>query len=77
MLGAVTLGLAYFFFAKGSQYISALTGSLITCVEPILSPLWVGLVVREIPSTLGFCGMALVILGVAGYNAMLIKKSQN
>jgi len=77
MLGAVTLGLAYFFFAKGSQYISALTGSLITCVEPILSPLWVGLVVHEIPSALGLCGMALVILGVAGYNAMLIKKSQN
>lgn len=76
VLGAVTLGLAYFFFAKGSKYISALTGSLITCIEPILSPLWVGLVVGEVPSVLGLCGMALVILGVVGYNAMLIKKAQ-
>ncbi|MBQ3055381.1 MAG: EamA family transporter [Oscillospiraceae bacterium] len=77
VLGAVTLGLAYFFFAKGSQHISALAGSLITCIEPILSPLWVGLVVGEIPSAWGFGGMALVILGVVGYNVMLIRKSQN
>jgi len=77
ILGAVTLGLAYFFFAKGSKHISALAGSLITCIEPILSPLWVGLVVGEIPSVWGFGGMALVILGVVGYNTMLIRKSQN
>ncbi len=76
LLGGVTLGLAYFFFAKGSQCISALAGSLITCIEPILSPLWVGLVIGEIPSTLGLVGMAIVITGVVGYNALLMKKAQ-
>lgn len=74
VLGVVTLGIAYFFFAKGSALISPLAGSLITCVEPIFSPLWVGLAIGEIPSPLAFVGMAIVIIGVVGYNFLLMKK---
>ncbi len=76
VLGVVTLGLAYFFFAKGSNLISPLAASLITCIEPILSPLWVGLAVGEIPTPLAFLGMAIVLIGVAGYNFLLMRKAQ-
>ena len=76
VLGVVTLGLAYVFFAKGSALISPLAGSLITCIEPILSPLWVGLAVGEIPTPLAFLGMAIVLIGVAGYNFLLMRKAQ-
>lgn len=66
VMGAVQLGLPYFLFSKGLQMISLQEASLIALIEPVLNPLWVGLVVGEIPSpaTIAGGGMILVGLGV-------------
>ena len=50
LMGAVQLGLPYFLFSKGLKTISVQEASLIALIEPVLNPLWVALVVGEIPS---------------------------
>lgn len=66
VMGAVQLGLPYFLFSKGLKFISLQEASLIALIEPVLNPLWVALVVGEIPAgaTLVGGGMILVGLGV-------------
>ena len=50
VMGAVQLGMPYFLFSKGLATVSLQEASLIALVEPVLNPLWVALVVGEIPS---------------------------
>jgi drug/metabolite transporter (DMT)-like permease len=76
IMGAVQLGLPYFLFSKGLQTVSLQEASLIALIEPVLNPLWVALIVKEIPSvaTLAGGGMILVALGLR-YVWPLVNKS--
>jgi drug/metabolite transporter (DMT)-like permease len=51
VMGAVQLGMPYYLFSKGLQTIPLQEASLIALIEPVLNPLWVALVVGEIPSS--------------------------
>jgi len=66
VMGAVQLGVPYFLFSKGLQSVPLQEASLIALIEPVLNPLWVALIVGEIPSfaTIAGGGMILSALGV-------------
>jgi len=64
VMGAVQLGLPYFLFSKGLQTISLQEASLIALIEPVLNPLWVALVVGEIPSTATIAGGGMILVGL-------------
>lgn len=66
VMGAVQLGLPYFLFSKGLERISLQEASLIALVEPVLNPVWVAVLVGEIPSVATLGGSALIVAGLAG-----------
>ena len=69
-MGVVQLGLAYVFFSKGTRLVPPLMASLISCIEPVLNPVWVMLVIGEVPGFWAFVGMGVVIVGVIVYNTL-------
>jgi drug/metabolite transporter (DMT)-like permease len=64
VMGAVQLGMPYFLFSKGLQTVSLQEAALIALVEPVLNPLWVAIVVGEIPSLATLCGGAMILVGL-------------
>jgi len=76
VMGAVQLGLPYFLFSKGLQSVSLQEASLIALIEPVLNPIWVALVVGEIPSIATIAGGGLILLGlVVRYVWPLLRKT--
>lgn len=63
-MGVVQLGMPYFLFSKGLETVSLQEASLIALIEPVLNPLWVALVVGEIPSAATLAGGAMILLGL-------------
>lgn len=66
VMGAAQLGLPYFLFSKGLRTVPLHEASLIALIEPVLNPLWVALIVGEIPSAATLTGGALIVLGLGG-----------
>ena len=66
VMGAVQLGLPYFLFSKGLERVPLQEAALIALIEPVLNPIWVALLVGEIPSTATLGGSALIVAGLAG-----------
>ena len=64
VMGAVQLGMPYFLFSKGLHTVSLQEASLIALIEPVLNPLWVALVVGEIPSKATVAGGGMILLGL-------------
>jgi drug/metabolite transporter (DMT)-like permease len=66
IMGVVQLGIPYFLFSKALETVSLQEASLIVLIEPVLNPIWVALVVGEIPSTSTLIGGAVILasLGV-------------
>lgn len=63
-LGVFQLGLSYVCMSKGLSKTSAGAASLITALEPLLSPVWVALFCGEMPGRAALPGMALVLASV-------------
>jgi len=57
-------GLAYACYALGLRHVSAATGVLTAAIEPVLNPLWVALLLHEIPGPRALAGGALVLAAV-------------
>lgn len=66
LLGVFQLGLSYWLYTKALKRISALEGTLITSIEPILNPVWVFLVLVEKPGPWAIIGGATVLMAVIG-----------
>jgi drug/metabolite transporter (DMT)-like permease len=64
VMGAVQLGMPYFLFSKGLETVSLQEAALIALIEPVLNPLWVALVVGEIPSVATLVGGAIILFGL-------------
>lgn len=60
-LGAFQMGLALILYSAAARHVPALETSLILTLEPILNPIWVLLVVREVPGPLALLGATLVL----------------
>lgn len=63
-LGLGQLGGGYWFFQRGLRTTRALTASLISLIEPVINPVWVALLVGEIPSVSTFFGGVFVLISV-------------
>jgi len=63
-LGLFQMGLAYVLFSIAIRYLDALESSLILFLEPVLNPVWVFLVLGELPGKLALLG-GLLVLGTA------------
>ncbi len=64
VLGTVQLGVSYWLYARAIRHVTALEAVLIPVMEPLLSPVWVLLVIGEKPSGLALVGGALVLSAV-------------
>lgn len=64
VMGVVQLGTPYFLFSKGIEKISLQEASVIVLVEPVLNPIWVALVVGELPSAGTLIGGGVILLGL-------------
>ncbi|MGE5817651.1 MAG: EamA/RhaT family transporter, partial [Deltaproteobacteria bacterium] len=65
------------FFSKGLLTLSLQEAALIALIEPVLNPLWVALVIGEIPSLSTFAGGCMILLGLSvRYLWPLLKESR-
>ncbi|MCF7958738.1 MAG: DMT family transporter, partial [Phycisphaerae bacterium] len=62
--GVVQIGLAYVIYTIAIKHVTALEAIIITMLEPILNPIWVGLFKGEIPGQWALAGGAVVIVAV-------------
>ena len=63
-LGVFQIGLAYAFFVKGLQHVTATQASLTGMLEPVANPVWVLLFLGEKPSTFAIAGAVIVLLAI-------------
>jgi drug/metabolite transporter (DMT)-like permease len=70
LLGVVVLPLAFGLIAVGPRYLPAPEVSLIMLLEAVLGPLWVWLVLHEVPSVTTFVGGA-VLIGTLSVHALI------
>ncbi len=75
VLGFFQLGLAYLCFSVGIQSTRPLSANLLAMVEPIANPVWVFLVVHEIPGLPAIAGAVIVLAAVLYLNINRIRKS--
>lgn len=64
-LGIFQIGLAYAFFVKGLQHVTATQASLTGMLEPVANPIWVLLFLGERPSGFALVGGAIVLAAIA------------
>lgn len=64
VMGIVQLGLPYVLFGLAVRHVSAREAALISLLEPLLNPIWVGLVVGEIPGRETQIGGAVILGGL-------------
>ncbi|MEI6079286.1 MAG: DMT family transporter [bacterium] len=62
--GVFQLGISYILFSIAIKKVTALEAILIPIIEPILNPIWVLLIIKEVPSTLSIIGGVIVISAV-------------
>jgi drug/metabolite transporter (DMT)-like permease len=70
LFGAGQLGLGLILFTAGARYVPAAEAALIGLLETVLGPLWVALVLREVPPLATLAGGALM-LGALGAHLAL------
>lgn len=64
LMGVVQLGIPYFLFSKGLETISLQEASLIVLIEPVLNPIWVAVVVGEVPSLATLIGGSIILFSL-------------
>ena len=69
-LGVFQIGLAYVFFVRGLQYVTATQASLTGMLEPVANPIWVLLFLGERPSAYAIAG-GLIVLAAIGWHTVL------
>lgn len=68
-LGVFQIGIAYAFFVKGLQYVTATQASLTGMLEPVANPIWVLLFLGEQPSVFAIAGGVIVLVAI-GWHTM-------
>ncbi len=75
-LGCVQLALPYFLYSRTIHRLSAVDTSLILLLEPILNPLWVYLLLSELPASSTLLGGFMVLSTVALRAYFIARKSK-
>lgn len=63
-LGLVQVGVSSVLFAYGIKHVSAVSANLIAVIEPVFNPVWVFLVIGELPSANAVIGGLLIVAAV-------------
>ena len=71
-LGVFQIALAYVFFVRGIQHVTATEASLTGMLEPVANPIWVFLFLGERPSAFAIAGAAIVLVAI-GWHTMMGK----
>ncbi|MGQ9632480.1 MAG: DMT family transporter [bacterium] len=64
LLGTIQLGLPYILYSIAIKHVTALEAMLITAIEPILNPLWVFLLIGEVPGPFALLGGIVVLASI-------------
>jgi drug/metabolite transporter (DMT)-like permease len=64
LLGVVQLGLSYVLYSEAIKHVTALEAVLIPGIEPILNPIWVFLILGEVPGKWALAGGFIVFISV-------------
>ena len=64
LLGVFQLGISYIVYAEAMKRVTALEGVLIPVIEPILNPIWVFLLLHEVPGKWALAGGVVVLVSV-------------
>lgn len=73
ILGVFQCGLSYVFLSKGLDYVSPVTASLVSTIEPILNPLLVAIIYGETVGILALFGAVLVVGSATIYSIIEAK----
>jgi DME family drug/metabolite transporter len=65
-LGVVQIALAYRLLSAGMRHLTALEAMLLLLVEPVLNPVWAGLIQGERPNGWSLIGAAVILAGTIG-----------
>jgi drug/metabolite transporter (DMT)-like permease len=76
LLGVFQLGCSYILFAEAMKHVTALEGILIPILEPILNPIWVFLLLREVPGKWAIVGGTIVLASVTTRCVMALKSNR-
>lgn len=76
LLGVFQFGFSYVFLSKGLDYVSPVTASLTSAIEPILNPLLVAVFCGETISAMGIVGAVLVVGASTTYNVLQAMKTK-
>ena len=69
-LGVFQIGVAYAFFVKGLQHVTATQASLTGMLEPVANPIWVAIFLGERPSWYAVAGGVVVLAAIAWHTMM-------
>jgi drug/metabolite transporter (DMT)-like permease len=64
LLGIVQLGIPYILYSEAIKHATALEATLIPVIEPILNPVWVALLLGEVPGFRSLMGGVIVVVAV-------------
>ncbi len=64
ILGIFQLGISYIMYSIAIKHVTALESSLITVIEPILNPVWVCILMGEVPGMFSIFGGVIVLLAI-------------
>jgi drug/metabolite transporter (DMT)-like permease len=64
LLGVVQIGIPYVLYAHALKSATAMEGVVLTMLEPILSPVWVMIVLQETPGPWALIGGVIVLVAV-------------
>jgi drug/metabolite transporter (DMT)-like permease len=76
VLGIGPLGIGYLLYIVAIRGVTALQASLLQCLEPILNPFWVWLLIREIPGFWTFIGGGIIFIVII-INSILATRADN
>ena len=74
LMGVFQVGLGLIIFTRGARYLPAAEITLLSLTEIVLGPLWVWLVIREVPGILTVIGGAIVLSAIAGQAYVTLRK---
>lgn len=74
IMGIVQLGIPYWLFSKAVERVPVQEASLIVLIEPVLNPIWVALLVGEVPSFATVLGGSFILLSLAARSLIQLRK---
>ncbi len=73
-MGTIQIGLSFILYCSAIKYIAALDAVLIQTIEPLLNPIWVFLIIGEVPGIWAIIGGGIVLITVTVRNILVNKK---